>query len=69
MSDCKYKEGTSREEVIIKALGTMIMKYDSAIDPETFKTFYTTPRQVSILSDESRVIAEAKLIELISKYE
>lgn len=58
----------AKVEVLIKALGTMVIKPSYELDPNNIgKKVYTGPVQQPILLDDNREIAENKLIELIKQ--
>lgn len=52
-------------EILVKALGTMILKPQFETDPNTFIKHQIQPLQEAILLDDNRKIAEDKLVELI----
>lgn len=54
-------------EVLIKALGTMVIVNESVINPQTMKKEHLGAVQQPILLDEQRELVLSKLTELISK--
>lgn len=54
-------------EILVKALGTMILKPQFETDPNTFVKHQIQPVQEAILLDENRKTAEDKLVQLIKQ--
>lgn len=55
-------------EILVKALGTMVLKPQFEVDPNQIgKKYQIQPIQEAILLDDNRKVAEDKLVELIKQ--
>lgn len=60
-------ETVRKIEILVKALGTMILKPQFETDTNTFVKHQIQPVQEAILLDENRKTAEDKLVQLIKQ--